>query len=340
MKAKIIKHKLAFSLLFVGLIILLGSIFYFSNNRTTTIINTVEKESVVRKSTISVGFTNDGKIKSELINLNFKNNLIVSAVLVKQGDQVVQGQELAKLDDRTLQQQINQANYNYYKAIYERNKIDKYSQPDSYGSAQQQVNITYTQLQLAKLALEDATLKSPVAGIVNEVNIVTGASSQPGTNLSAMQIIPKDSLYVENYLEEYEVQQIALGTLSKVTFGSDSLNTSFNGQVSFISAVASYDNTGFASYLVKTKFSDGDLSKIREGYSIENNFIIKEVKDVLIIPNSAVNKDAAMVYVFRKTSSGEKEKVEIKTGFTNNVNVEVVSGLNVGDIVYSVENAK
>jgi multidrug resistance efflux pump len=273
MKKLILEYKIQIAIAITVLTIGGITAGYINNSQSVPTVATIEKESTVKKSSISVGFINDGSIKGEIINLNFKNNLLVASVSVKQGDIVAQGPELAKLDDRTLQQQIRQSNYNYYKAIYERNKIDGYTQPDSYGSAQQQVNIAYAQLQLSKLALEDAVLKSPVAGIVTEVNLFVGASSQPGASLSAVKIVPKDSIYVENYLEEYEVQQISIDTLSKITFGTDSLNTTLNGKVSFISPVATYDNTGFASYLVKTKFTDGDLSKIREGYSIENNCI-------------------------------------------------------------------
>ena len=86
--------------------------------------------------------------------------------------------------------------------------------------------------------------------------------------------------------------------------------------------------------------NEGDISKIREGFSIETIYKIKEVAKVLNIPNAAVVRENGQTIVLRKTASGEQEKVTVKTGFTNNANVEVLSGLSAGDIVYTIENAK
>ena len=103
----------------------------------------------------------------------------------------------------------------------------------------------------------------------------------------------------------------------------------FNGELIYISQTAETSNNGIVTYLVKAALSDTKDSKIREGMTASVNFIIDGVADVLQIPVSAVRNVNSKPSVQLKSN----EWVEVSTGFTDGKNVEIKSGLNVGDIV-------
>lgn len=62
-------------------------------------------------------------------------------------------------------------------------------------------------------------------------------------------------------------------------------------------------------------------------------FILKELKDVLYLPSSAVHKDGDKSIVYVEDEGGFKSIKEIEIGFTTDKTVEIISGLNEGDTV-------
>ncbi len=62
-------------------------------------------------------------------------------------------------------------------------------------------------------------------------------------------------------------------------------------------------------------------------------FITKEIEDVLYVSNKAVIAEDAKSYVKVKDDSGNVQKVEVTTGFSDGVHVEIQEGLKEGDTV-------
>ena len=55
---------------------------------------------------------------------------------------------------------------------------------------------------------------------------------------------------------------------------------------------------------------------------------------MLVVPESALefdDDDEEKTYVYRQNAAGEYERVEVKTGLSDGVNIEVKSGLQAGD---------
>ena len=62
-------------------------------------------------------------------------------------------------------------------------------------------------------------------------------------------------------------------------------------------------------------------------------FITRTTKEVLYISNRAVIRTGGKSYVKIKTEDGTIKTTEVTTGFSDGVNVEILSGLSEGDIV-------
>jgi len=155
----------------------------------------------------------------------------VAIVGVSEGDQVVQGQLLAVLDQRELKESFHQAEISLEKAradldycgetrrlFREEHKYDgpsenifaQFGQQDAkVRGAEKTVERYNSQVESARLALEKSFLFSPIAGTVIEVNIKEGeifAASQP-----AVVIANLSRIIFEAEVDESEVEKIEVG---------------------------------------------------------------------------------------------------------------------------------
>ena len=70
-----------------------------------------------------------------------------------------------------------------------------------------------------------------------------------------------------------------------------------------------------------------------KGMTGDITFITKETQEVMYVSNRAVTRDGKKSYVKVKDENGNIKITEVKTGFSDGVNVEIIEGLNVGDVV-------
>ncbi|MDD4922856.1 MAG: efflux transporter periplasmic adaptor subunit, partial [Bacteroidales bacterium] len=72
---------------------------------------------------------------------------------------------------------------------------------------------------------------------------------------------------------------------------------------------------------------------VRSGYSANAEVVLSSVKDVLLIPESAIefNKDTATVQVLKTKEPQTFQKRIITTGLSDGINIEVKSGLKKGE---------
>jgi pyruvate/2-oxoglutarate dehydrogenase complex dihydrolipoamide acyltransferase (E2) component len=73
--------------------------------------------------------------------------------------------------------------------------------------------------------------------------------------------------------------------------------------------------------------------QLREGLTVTVSIIVDERKDVLLVPNAAINSQGGQSYVQVVTTSGETGKRVIQTGITDYQFTEVIEGLTEGEQV-------
>ena len=181
----------------------------------------------------------------------------------------------------------------------------------------------------AKYNIEQATLTSPIDGVVAALNYKKGDIVTDNTK-SMATILNKDTLYIEVNVEESDISKVKVGQKAETTFDAiDGLT--LNGEVSFISLTSSSSSNGIVTYLVRVVFDKSGHDEVREGMTADVKLITSEANNVLTVPVDAVRnvKDQASV---------EKEDgtyAPVVTGFTDGTKVEIKSGLNLGDkIIY------
>ena len=77
----------------------------------------------------------------------------------------------------------------------------------------------------------------------------------------------------------------------------------------------------------------GDVSGVYADMTANVTFIQEQVTDVLYVSNKAIRTEGTASYVKVKDADGTVRTVDVVTGFSDGVNVEIVSGLSEGEIV-------
>ena len=88
------------------------------------------------------------------------------------------------------------------------------------------------------------------------------------------------------------------------------------------------------TYQVTINIDPGDVD-LRPGMTANASIVVREVEEVLIVPNWAIrlDRDSGNAFVKRLRGDGSVEEVVVETGLRNEQVSEVVGGLNEGDIV-------
>ncbi len=189
----------------------------------------------------------------------------------------------------------------------------------------------------AQAALSDYTIRSPFAGTVANV---AAKSGQKISNGGAVATIVTERKIATLSLNEVDATKVALGDKATLTFDAVE-DLTLTGSVDEIDTVGTVTQ-GVVSYTVKVSF-DAQDERIKPGMTVNAAIITDSKTDVLSVPSSAVKTQngSSYVLVFTPplteagsatgiTSKTEPERVTVQTGISDDVTVEILSGLEEG----------
>lgn len=186
---------------------------------------------------------------------------------------------------------------------------------------------------------KEAIIRAPAAGTVltRAVNpgdpIVPLTSYQPGTEMST--VADMRDLIFKGTVDEIDVGKLSVGMTARIKVGALPTDV-VTGKVSRIAPQAQ-QKEGATLFDVEIELDPGEKVTLRAGYSANADIIIREKKDVLTLPERLVTfEDGGKKASVELPGAGPKDKpkkVEIKTGVSDGLNVEIVSGLKQGDKV-------
>ena len=105
-------------------------------------------------------------------------------------------------------------------------------------------------------------------------------------------------------------------------------NKIFQGEIDFVSSRINADTR---SLLSRIKINNPDLELI-SGSLLEVD-VKFNLRNSLSVPDTSVMVEGDKSYVYKITDDNIANKIEVKTGIRNNKNIEIVSGLNEGEII-------
>jgi len=189
-----------------------------------------------------------------------------------------------------------------------------------------------SQIELAELAVErlqnlvdSMTCKSRISGTVVSMNVNVGEVLSPG--IPAMVIADTENTLVTGYVYEKDLDGIFEGM--NVTIGAD--NKKFKGTVTRIGAAATEVGSASAfDTMTKVEITPEDTFDKMLGAVVDLKIVLSHKDNVLSVPLDCLTKDNC-VFVVGENNIAEKRA--IVTGFEDDSDIEVVGGLNAGDLV-------
>lgn len=183
----------------------------------------------------------------------------------------------------------------------------------------------------------ESIITAPAAGTVltRSVNpgdpIVPLTSYQPGTEMAT--IADMSDIIFKGTVDEIDVGKMHVGMPARIKVGALPSNV-VTGKLSRIAPQAQ-QKEGATLFDVEIELDPGQKITLRAGYSANADVIIREKKDVLTIPERLVTYEdggkKASVEVAQADPKMAPKKVEIKTGISDGLNVEVIDGVKKGD---------
>jgi HlyD family secretion protein len=181
----------------------------------------------------------------------------------------------------------------------------------------------------------DNIIKSPFNGTVLERLVEEGdpivplTSYQAGTEL--MTLAQMDNLVFKGSVDEIDVGKLVEGMEAKIEVGA--LSTSkLDGQLIKISPKARREE-GSTVFPVEIEINASDGAYLRAGYSANADIIISQKLGILLIPERLIQMEDSVSFVEVQDSLGTVERREIKTGLSDGLNVEVVEGVEKGELI-------
>ncbi|HET7706294.1 MAG TPA: efflux RND transporter periplasmic adaptor subunit [Thermoanaerobaculia bacterium] len=190
---------------------------------------------------------------------------------------------------------------------------------------------------LSSTAGKESIIRAPAAGTVltRLVNpgdpIVPLTSYQPGTEMAT--IADMSDLIFKGTVDEIDVGKLSVGMEARIKVGALPTDV-VTGKVARIAPQAQ-QKEGATLFDVEIELNPGQTITLRAGYSANADVIIREKKDVLVVPERLVAFEdggkKTTVELPATSPKAEPKKVEIKTGVSDGLNIEVVEGLRKGD---------
>ncbi|MFY1047521.1 efflux RND transporter periplasmic adaptor subunit [Chryseobacterium sp. GP-SGM7] len=254
----------------------------------------------------------------------------IQRLLFKLGDQVQQGQTVAVIDTRLLEIDLQKAESNVSKL---KRDLQTYTELlEGSAATQEKVNDirhSYSDAQSLSQQLRrqiaDATIKSPISGIIGNKAVEEGMYITAGGELGS--IVNLSQLKVEVYFTEAEVYQIKVGQKIKLTTDIYP-DKPFYGTINFISPQA---NQAY-NYQVEITANNDKNNPLRSGTFVYADFSRTTRQKILLIPREALNSSTqdASVYVAK---DGKAVLRSIKAGAEFGSKIQVTEGLQAGEKV-------
>ncbi len=248
----------------------------------------------------------------------------VRRILVEEGDDVVAGQVLARLDGDRLRLEKDQAEarLNKLKRDYQRNQDLSGKGLISAGDfekIQYEMEALQATFDMAQLELDYTEIRAPIDGVISERFIKIGNTID--MNAPAFQVTSLVPLVAYLHVPEREYRRLVAGQDVRVAI--DALQgASYEATVARVSPVV---DPGTGTFKITIEIID-PARRLKPGMFGRISIVHDRRENALLIPRGAIlqENDQAVVFI---VEDGQASRRAIETGYTEAGFVEVLSGL-------------
>ena len=320
----------------------------------------------IRKTTIITG-----KIEPRNeVNVKPQISGIIAELLKEPGDRVSQGDVIAKVKVipdmgqlSSAESRVRLADINLKQVQTDYARTDdlhrqKLVSDEEYEKARQQLQQAQEEQAAAVDALQvvrdgvsksnasasSTLIRSTITGVILDIPVKVGNSVinsntfNDGTTIAT--VANMQDLIFRGNIDETEVGQLEIGVPMKITIGALQ-DLQFDASLEYISPKATESN-GANQFEIKAAVTLPGESRqrtLRSGYSANAEIVLDEVRQVLSVPESAIefSGDSTFAYVVKaeggKEQKSQYERTAVTTGLSDGVNIEIKSGLTAGQKV-------
>ena len=298
------------------------------------------------------------------VNVKPQISGIITDIYKEAGDVVKAGEVIAKVkvipdmsqlssaESRVRLAEINakqaQTDYDRDKVLFDKHLItaesfDKVSQ--TLHQAQEEVKAANDALEVVRdgvsksnASASSTLIRCTISGVILDIPVKVGNTVilsntfNDGTTIATLANM-KDLIFRGN-IDETEVGQLAIGVPMKITIGALQ-DVKLNAALEYISPKA-VENNGANQFEIKAAIDVKGAKDLRSGYSANAEIVLQTVKNVLTIPESAIEFSGDSTFVYLVKGKGEQKSYErhpVTIGISDGVNIEIKKGLSNKDIV-------
>jgi HlyD family secretion protein len=182
--------------------------------------------------------------------------------------------------------------------------------------------------------LQQATVMSPMDGVVLSLPVKKGQEVEVGTLLA--QIGNPTDLQVETGINEIDAARLKVGDKVEIT-SSALLDKPLSGSITEISPIAEVVTTAQGEQTQVKIVIAVDKSKeatlLKPGYNVDLKVILQQKDEAVLVSFEAVVDDGTRDIVFVVGEDGMVSEREVRTGLSNELFIEIISGVEVGEKV-------
>lgn len=269
-------------------------------------------------------------LPNETVDIKSEISGLVTKVNFKEGQFVTKGTPLLYLNDNELQAQYQRLQYTQKlfqtqesrkKQLLAREAISQ----EEYDIVLNQYNIALSDIKLVQAQLEKTVIRAPFGGKLGLRQVSEGAVINSANII--VSIVNIDPIKLDFSIPERYSGLVAVG--APIFFSSEADKEEVEGRV-----YAFEPQIDAATRTIKLRAESPNKSgKYLPGMFVKIRFVLDVKEDALLVPAEAVIPELAGYKVFIVDADGKAAQRAIVIGTRTDTQVQVISGLNEGDLV-------
>ncbi|MCH5311307.1 MAG: efflux RND transporter periplasmic adaptor subunit [Prevotella sp.] len=318
----------------------------------------------VQKTTIITG-----KIEPRNeVNVKPQISGIITDIYKEAGQMVQEGEVIAKVkvipdmsqlsnaESRVRLANLNakqaEVDYEREKGLYDKKLVsdDEYDRVrQALRQAKEEVKAATDALQVVRDGVSQSNanasstlIRSTITGLILDIPVKVGNSVilsntfNDGTTIAT--VANMNDLIFRGNIDETEVGSLTTGMPMKITIGALQ-DLKFEAELEYISPKA-VESNGANQFELKAAVASLGNNKLRSGYSANAEIVLQSAKQVVTVPESAIEFSGDSTFVYIAKGEGKEKtytRTPVTTGLSDGVNIEVKKGLSVKDKVRGPE---
>lgn len=286
---------------------------------------------------------------------------IIAEIFVEAGDQVKEGDIIAKIKVIAEESQLSSAQnrVSVARSTLELQKSKsartaelydkKFVSREEYEESQNALRNAEIELEAAEDALSivrdgvsatnaqgsNTLVRATITGLVLDVPVKVGSSViqsntfNDGTTIA--KVADMNDLIFKGKVDETEVGLLSVGQPMTISIGAMQ-DVGCDATIEYIAPKAE-SNNGTNTFEIKAAVDLPDISDMRAGYSANAAVTLREAAGVMSVPEAVVEfeGDDAYVYVLTDGKNQIFERRQIQIGLSDGINIEVTGGISADD---------